>query len=69
MDSKKSISNIKTVFIRSQVRFLSAPIQPTTQWEDRVPEPEEDHLGDKIVQDAIAKGADRSRLCIHIRAR
>ena len=56
-----SITSIKSAFIRSQVRHLSTPLEPSTHWRDHAPEPEEGHLSDKLIQDIVAKG-NRNRL-------
>lgn len=53
---EKSITAIKAAFIRSQVRQLSTPLEPTTQWRDLAPEPEAGHLSDKHIRDIVSKG-------------
>jgi Kinetochore complex Fta4 of Sim4 subunit, or CENP-50 len=55
MDRVKAITDVKAAFIRSQVRQLSTPLQPSAQWRDFAPETES-QLSDKLVQDVIAKG-------------
>ncbi|KAK7883656.1 hypothetical protein LTR67_011066 [Exophiala xenobiotica] len=51
----QSITSLKAAFIRSQVRHLSTPLEPSTEWRDRATEPEGGHLSDKVVQDVVAK--------------
>lgn len=53
---EESITGTKAAFIRSQVRYLSAPLQPSTTWRDLAPEPAEGQLSDKAIQDIVSKG-------------
>ncbi|KAJ9496306.1 hypothetical protein H2202_008264 [Exophiala xenobiotica] len=57
----QSITSLKAAFIRSQVRHLSTPLEPSTEWQDRATEPEGGHLSDKVVQDVVAK--DQNLTC------
>ncbi len=52
----QSITSLKAAFIGSQVRHLSTPLEPSTEWRDQATEPEGGHLSDKVVQDVVAKG-------------
>lgn len=62
---EQSITSIKAAFIRTQVRQLSAPLEPSTGWRDLAPEPEEGHLSGKVIQDVVAKGANQCHvICI-----
>ncbi|OAP58313.1 hypothetical protein AYL99_07403 [Fonsecaea erecta] len=54
-----SISALKAAFIRSQVRQLETPLEPSTQWRDLLPETEEGHLSDKLIQDLVSKVNDK----------
>jgi len=54
--AETSITAIKSAFLRSQVRQLSTPLEPSTHWRDLAPEPEDGHLSDKVIQDLVAKG-------------
>lgn len=52
-----SITALKSAFIRSQVRHLEAPLEPSTQWRDLIPTPaDEGRLSDKVINDLVAKG-------------
>ncbi|OQU97661.1 hypothetical protein CLAIMM_03556 [Cladophialophora immunda] len=50
-----SITALKAAFLRSQIRLLETPLEPSTQWRDILPEPEEGRLSDKLIQDLVAK--------------
>lgn len=52
----ESITSLKAAFIRSQVRHLSTPLEPLTEWREQVTEAEGGHLSDKVVQDVVTKG-------------
>ncbi|KIV81053.1 hypothetical protein PV11_08505 [Exophiala sideris] len=52
---EQSITSIKAAFIRSQVRHLSTPLEPSTQWRDFTSEPEQGKLSDKSIQNVVAK--------------
>ncbi|KIW96160.1 uncharacterized protein Z519_03227 [Cladophialophora bantiana CBS 173.52] len=55
-----SITALKAAFIRSQVRHLETPLEPSTQWRDLLlPEPTEGHLSDKMIQDLVSKVNDK----------
>ncbi|KAK6371336.1 hypothetical protein LTS17_009067 [Exophiala oligosperma] len=53
----ETITSLKAAFIRSQVRHLSTPLEPLTDWREQVPEAPEGggHLSDKVVQDVVTK--------------
>ncbi|KIW16467.1 hypothetical protein PV08_06521 [Exophiala spinifera] len=51
----ESITSLKAAFLRSQVRHLSTPLAPSTDWREDLPEPEGGHLSDKVVQDVVTK--------------
>ena len=53
---EQTITNVKAAFIRSQVRYLSAPLEPSTQWRDLASEPAEGQLSDKSIEDIVSKG-------------
>lgn len=55
MDSSRTISELKTVFLRHQIRVLSATLEPSEDWRDYGPE-FEDGLTDKAVADVAQKG-------------
>ncbi|GAM42940.1 hypothetical protein TCE0_044f17354 [Talaromyces pinophilus] len=54
MEKSRTISEIKTSFIRNQIRILSAPIAPQEGWRDFAPETEDD-LSDKVVEEVVQK--------------
>ncbi|KAL2006401.1 hypothetical protein VTN00DRAFT_9069 [Thermoascus crustaceus] len=55
MESSRTVSELKSSFIRSQVRILSAILEPQEGWRDYAPESEEDDLSDKAVEEALQK--------------
>ncbi|KAK4948131.1 hypothetical protein LTR10_013185 [Elasticomyces elasticus] len=52
---EQSMTSIKAAFLRSQVRHLSTPLEPSTQWRDLTSEPEQAKLSDKNIQTVVAK--------------
>lgn len=56
MDRAKTITEVKAAFIRTQVRLLSAVLQPSQQWRDFADNAEEDNLSDKVIHDVMLKG-------------
>ncbi|PGH17571.1 hypothetical protein AJ80_04749 [Polytolypa hystricis UAMH7299] len=54
MERSKTIKELKTGFIRDQVRILSAQLGPSPEWRDYGPDVD-DELGDKAVDDAVHK--------------
>ncbi|CRG89700.1 hypothetical protein PISL3812_06739 [Talaromyces islandicus] len=54
MENLRTISELKTLFIRSQVRTLSASIAPQEGWRDYAPETE-DNLSEKTVEEVLQK--------------
>lgn len=65
MERSRTISEIKTSFIRNQIRILSASITPQEGWRDFAPDTDDD-LSDKVVEEVLQKclfsldSADRS---------
>jgi hypothetical protein len=56
MDRAKTVTDAKAAFLRTQVRLLSAILQPSKQWRDFADNAEEDDLSDKVVHDIMSKG-------------
>ena len=56
MDRAKTVTDVKAAFLRTQVRLLSAVLQPSKQWRDSAENAEEDNLSDKAIQDVMSKG-------------
>lgn len=54
MEASRTISELKSAFIRSQVQILTAALAPQEGWRDYAPESEED-LSEKVVEEAIQK--------------
>lgn len=54
MEKSRTISEIKTSFIRNQIRILSASIAPQEGWRDFAPDTEDD-LSDKVVEEVVQK--------------
>ena len=57
MDSSRTISEMKSSFIRTQVRILSESLEPPEDWRDYAVGSEEDDLSDKVVEDVLQKRA------------
>ncbi|KAF9883732.1 hypothetical protein FE257_003024 [Aspergillus nanangensis] len=55
MDSTRTISEVKSSFIRAQVRILSERLEAPEDWRSYATEPGEDDLGDKVVGDVLQK--------------
>ncbi|OKL64651.1 hypothetical protein UA08_00794 [Talaromyces atroroseus] len=54
MESSRTILELKTSFIRNQVRILSTAIAPQEGWRGFAPETEDD-LSEKVVEEALQK--------------
>lgn len=61
MEKSRTIAEIKTSFIRNQIRTLSASIAPQDGWRDFAPNSEGD-LSDRVVDEAIQKRLSISSL-------
>lgn len=55
MESNRTISELKSSFIRAQVRILSERLEPSEGWRSYAAETDEDDLSDKVVNDALHK--------------
>lgn len=60
MDRAKTVTDVKAAFLRTQVRLLSAILQPSRQWRDFADNAEEDNLSDKVIHEVMSKG----KLCL-----
>lgn len=58
MESARNVSELKSSFIRAQVRILSEALQPQEDWRLYAPESEEGDLSDKVVDDVLQKCKD-----------
>lgn len=56
MDSTRTISELKSSFIRGQVQILSEILEPPEDWRNFAVELEEGDLSDKVVEDVLQKG-------------
>lgn len=56
MDSSRSISEVKSAFIRSQVRILSENLELPGDWKNYAPDTEDSELGEKVIEDVLHKG-------------
>lgn len=64
MESSRSISELKSLFIRTQVRILSESLEPPEDWRSYAAEPAEDDLSDKVVGDVLQKC--KPRCCVAV---
>ncbi|KAL4809360.1 kinetochore Sim4 complex subunit Fta4 [Aspergillus unguis] len=55
MESSRSIAELKSSFIRTQVRILSETLEAPDDWRSYAAEPAEDDLSDKVVGDVLQK--------------
>ncbi|KAL5002524.1 kinetochore Sim4 complex subunit Fta4 [Aspergillus recurvatus] len=55
MESSRSISELKSSFIRTQVRILSESLDAPEGWRSYAAEPAEEDLSDKVVGDVLQK--------------
>ncbi|KAL3480291.1 kinetochore Sim4 complex subunit Fta4 [Aspergillus californicus] len=55
MESSRSISELKSSFIRAQVRILSESLEAPEDWRSYAAEPAEEGLSDKVVGDVLQK--------------
>jgi hypothetical protein len=56
MDSSRTVSELKSAFIRSQVRIFSESLDLPEDWRNYAPETEEGDLSDKVIEDVLHKG-------------
>ena len=61
-----SVIDLKKSFLYTQVRALNAPLEPSRDWRENAPIPEEGELKDRVVQEVLYKCMRRihtSSLC------
>lgn len=56
MDSTRTISELKSAFVRNQVRILSESLELPQDWRNYAVEIEEGDLGEKVIEDVLHKG-------------
>jgi hypothetical protein len=56
MDSTRTISELKSAFIWSQVRILSESLDLPEDWRNYAVDTDEGDLSDKVVEDVLHKG-------------
>jgi len=59
MESSRTITELKSSFIRSQIRILSSPLELSPDWRDYGSVTEDD-INDKTVEDVLQKCGDIS---------
>ena len=57
MDTTRTISELKSAFLRAQVRILSEKFELPEDWRNYAVETDGDDLGDKVFEDVLHKGA------------
>ncbi|EAA65579.1 hypothetical protein AN1011.2 [Aspergillus nidulans FGSC A4] len=55
MESSRSIPELKSLFIRAQIRILSESLEAPEDWRSYATEPVEEDLSDKVVGDVLQK--------------
>lgn len=55
MDPTRTIPELKSSFLRAQVRILSESLEAPEDWKQYATDPENDELTDKVVGDALQK--------------
>ncbi|CAG8292097.1 unnamed protein product [Penicillium salamii] len=55
MDSTRSIFELKSAFIRTQVRIFAESLELPEDWRNYAPQTEEDDLSDKVIEDVLHK--------------
>ena len=55
MATPPSVIDLKKSFLSTQVRTLNAPLEPSHDWRENAPVPEEGALKDKTVQEVLQK--------------
>ncbi|KAK4930966.1 hypothetical protein LTR66_016067, partial [Elasticomyces elasticus] len=55
MDSTRTVSELKSAFIRSQVRVFSETLNLPENWRNYAPPTEEGDLSDKVIEDVLHK--------------
>ncbi|KAJ5351450.1 hypothetical protein N7452_000424 [Penicillium brevicompactum] len=55
MDSARTVSELKSAFIRSQVRVFSETLNLPENWRNYAPPTEEGDLSDKVIEDVLHK--------------
>ena len=55
MATADTVISLKESFLRTQVRLLSQPLQPSRKWRDRTSVSEQGDLKKKVVQDVLYK--------------
>lgn len=58
MDSSRTVSEIKSSFLRTQVRILSETLAPPEDWKNYAGATEEGDLPEKVISDVLHKGED-----------
>ena len=55
MESSRSIAELKSSFIRTQVRILSESFDAPEDWRSYAAEPAEENISDKVVGEVLQK--------------
>lgn len=66
MAAPLSIIDLKKSFLSTQIRKLNAPLEPSHDWREIVPVPEEGGLKDRIVPEVLQKCTLRTSLSLYI---
>lgn len=56
MESTRTIYEVKSTFIRNQIRILSENLEPPEDWQHYAVETEEGELSAKAIEDVLYKG-------------
>ena len=55
MGTADTVIDFKKAFLQSQVRILSAPLEPSRHWRNHASAPAEGELKEKVVQEVLQK--------------
>ncbi|CAG8090373.1 unnamed protein product [Penicillium olsonii] len=65
MDSNRSIFELKSAFLRAQVRIFAESLDLPGDWRNYAPQTEEEHLSDKVIEDVLHKAAKQHNRVVY----
>lgn len=64
MANPDTVIALKTSFLNSQIRILNAPLEPSRNWRDHGPAPQDGDLKERVVQEILHKRASVLRAIV-----